>query len=318
MPTRSLYIEAATRDNTRRSYRAALRHYEEEWGGLLPATADSISRYLTDHADTLSVNTLKQRLAALAKWHNDQGFPDPTKAPLVKTVLKGIRRLHPSVEKQAKPLQIEQLEIVDGWLRQQAEDSENDVVMQLRCIRDRALLLLGFWRGFRSDELCRLRIEHLKLTPGEGLTLFLPTSKGDRDNLGRTFRAPALRALCPVEAVNTWLTLIGRTEGPMFPRIDRWGRLPEVPMNPGSINKWLRELLSKAGLPESEQYSSHSLRRGFAGWANANQWDVKTLMQYVGWRDVQSALRYIDGADPFAAFRSTTSTIGIFGGDLEK
>jgi len=48
MPTRAQYIEAATRDNTRRSYRAALRHYEEEWGGLLPATADSVSRYLTD------------------------------------------------------------------------------------------------------------------------------------------------------------------------------------------------------------------------------------------------------------------------------
>ena len=57
---------------------------------------------------------------------------------------------------------------------------------------------------------------------------------------------------------------------------------------------------------------------GFAGWANANQWDVKTLMQYVGWRDVQSALRYIDGADPFAAFRATTSTIGILDTGLEK
>src|SRR5690606_39560415 len=70
------------------------------------------------------------------------------------------------------------------------------------------------------------------------ISLFLPTSKGDRDNQGRTFRAPALRALCPVEAVNTWLTLTGRTEGPLFPRIDRWGRLSETPMNPGSINKW--------------------------------------------------------------------------------
>ena len=309
MPTRAQYIEAATRDNTRRSYRAALRHYEEEWGGLLPATADSVSRYLTDHADTLSVNTLKQRLAALAKWHNDQGFPDPTKAPLVKTVLKGIRRLHPAVEKQAKPLQLEQLEIVDTWLRHQAEKSENDAVRELRCIRDRALLLLGFWRGFRSDELCRLRIEHVNLTPGEGLTLFLPSSKGDRDNLGRTFRAPALRTLCPVEAVNTWQTLAARTEGPLFPRIDRWGRLSETPMNPGSINKWLRELFAKAGIPESEQYSSHSLRRGFAGWANANQWDEKTLMQYVGWSDVQSALRYIDGADPFSAFRAPRSAL---------
>jgi integrase len=318
MPTRAQYIEAATRDNTRRSYRAALRHYEEEWGGLLPATADSISRYLTDHADTLSVNTLKQRLAALAKWHNEQGFPDPTKAPLVKTILKGIRRLHPAVEKQAKPLQLEQLEIVDTWLRHQAENSESDAVTQLRCIRDRALLLLGFWRGFRSDELCRLRVDHVTLTPGEGLTLYLPTSKGDRHNQGRTFRAPALCALCPVEAVNAWLTLIGRTEGPLFSRIDRWGRLSETPMNPGSINKWLRELFAKAGVPKSEQYSSHSLRRGFAGWANANQWDVKTLMQYVGWRDVQSALRYIDGADPFAAFRATTSSIGILHTDLEK
>lgn len=309
MPTRTQYIEAATRDNTRRSYRAALRHYEEEWGGLLPATADSITRYLTDHADTLSVNTLKQRLAALAKWHTDQGFPDPTKAPLVKTVLKGIRRLHPAVEKQAKPLQLEQLEAVDDWLHCQMGKPENDAVTQLRCARDRALLLLGFWRGFRSDELCRLRIEHVSVTPGEGLTLYLPTSKGDRDNQGRSYRAPALRTLCPVAAVEAWLSLGERADGPLFPRIDRWGRLSERPMNSGSINKWLRKLFSRTGLPEPERYSSHSLRRGFAGWANANQWDVKTLMQYVGWRDVQSALRYIDGADPFMAFRAPTSTL---------
>lgn len=311
MPTRAQYIEAATRDNTRRSYRAALQHYEEEWGGLLPATADAITRYLTDHADRLSVNTLKQRLAALAKWHTEQGFPDPTKTPLVKTVLKGIRRLHPTVEKQAKPLQLEQLEAVDNWLRRELMKPECDGATRLRCTRDRALLLLGFWRGFRSDELCRLRIEHIKVIPGEGLTLYLPTSKGDRDNLGRTYRAPALCTLCPVTAVETWLMLSDRPGGPMFPRIDRWGSLSEAPMNPGSINKWLRELFGKAGLPEPELYSSHSLRRGFAGWANANQWDVKTLMQYVGWRDVQSALRYIDGADPFVAFRAPTSALAL-------
>ena len=47
----------------------------------------------------LAHNTLKQRLAVLAQWHIDQGFPDPTKAPLVKKVLKGIRELHPEKEK---------------------------------------------------------------------------------------------------------------------------------------------------------------------------------------------------------------------------
>lgn len=304
MPSRAQYIEAATRDNTRRSYRAAIRHFEEEWGGLLPATSDSITRYLTEHADTLSVNTLKQRLAALAKWHNDQGFPDPTKAPLVKTVLKGIRRLHPAVEKQAKPLQLEQLEAIDDWLRQQLTPTDTDTGARLRVARDRALVLLGFWRGFRSDELCRLRIEHVTVQCGEGLTLFLPTSKGDRDNRGCIYRAPALHRLCPVEAVEAWLALDNRPNGPLFPAIDRWGNLAEAGMNPGSINKWLRQLLYKAGIEAPKLYSSHSLRRGFAGWANANQWDVKSLMQYVGWRDVQSALRYIDGPNDFAPFRA--------------
>jgi hypothetical protein len=92
------YVQAATRDNTRRSYRAAIEHFEVTWGGVLPTTADQLARYLADHAGTLSLNTLRQRLAALAQWHQDQGFVDPTKAPLVKKVLKGIAELHPAQE----------------------------------------------------------------------------------------------------------------------------------------------------------------------------------------------------------------------------
>lgn len=60
------YLDAATRANTQRSYASAIRHFEVEWGGHLPATADSTARYLADHADRLSINTLRQRLAALA------------------------------------------------------------------------------------------------------------------------------------------------------------------------------------------------------------------------------------------------------------
>lgn len=118
------YVKAATRENTRRSYQAAVEHFEVTWGGFLPATADSIARYLADHAEILAINTLKQRLAALAQWHIDQGFPDPTKAPVVRKVLKGIRELHPEKEKQAIPVQLSQLEQLANWLdgaEQQAE-----------------------------------------------------------------------------------------------------------------------------------------------------------------------------------------------------
>lgn len=78
------YIHAATRANTRKAYQAAVQHFEHEWGGFLPATADSVARYLVDHARTHSLNTLRQRLAGLAAWHLEQGLSDPTKAPYVK------------------------------------------------------------------------------------------------------------------------------------------------------------------------------------------------------------------------------------------
>ena len=61
-----------------------------------------------------------------------------------------------------------------------------------------------------------------------------------------------------------------------------------------SVIPLLRRLIASAGVADSEQYSSHSLRRGFAGWANSNGWDLKELMDYVGWRDIKSAVRYLD------------------------
>ncbi|WP_315809998.1 tyrosine-type recombinase/integrase [Pseudomonas sp. C9-3] len=294
------YLQAGTRENTRRSYQSALEHFEVTWGGFLPATSDSIVRYLVDYADSLSLNTLKQRLAALAQWHISQGFPDPTKTPMVRQVLKGIRTLHPVQAKQAAPLQLLHLEQAIHWLEQEAARAyqAGELAGYLRCRRDIALLLIGFWRGFRSDELCRLQVEHIQAEAGAGMTMFLPWSKGDRDNHGTTHYAPALKRLCPVQAYMDWISAAGIVRGAVFRRLDRWGHLGENALNPGSLINLLRQILQHAGIP-AEAYTSHSLRRGFATWATANGWDIKALMTYVGWKDIKSAMRYIDPAISF-------------------
>jgi integrase len=300
-----LYIDAATRENTRQSYQSAIRHFEVEWGGFLPATADSVARYLADHAETLSVNTLRHRLAAFSQWHLEQGFPDPTKAAVVRKVLRGIQALHPAQEKRAKSLQLEQLEQVAEWLDAaiaSAHQASNRGA-ELRHRRNKGLLLLGFWRGFRGDELTRLRIEHIEVNPGEGMTCFFPQTKGDRSYQGTTFRAPALARLCPVEAYLDWVSTAHLQNGPVFRGIDRWGHVSEVGLNADSLIPILRSMLNDAGIAFSERYSGHSLRRGFATWATSNGWDMKTLMEYVGWKNVQSAIRYVDVVDPFAKHR---------------
>lgn len=283
-----------------------MRHFEVEWGGFLPASADSLARYLADYADTLAVNTLQQRLAALAQWHIDQGFPDPTKAPVVRKVLKGIRTLHPAQEKRARPLQLEQIASVAAWLDRaiDAAGAAGRRAPQLRHTRNKALLLLGFWRGFRSDELTRLRVEHISALAGQGMTCFLPQTKGDRQAKGTTFKAPALASLCPVDAYLAWVELARLSDGPVFRGIDRWGHVGTHGLHINSLVPLLRAMFVEAGVPFAELYSGHSLRRGFANWATSNGWDLKTLMQYVGWRDVHSAMRYIESSDPFAALRA--------------
>lgn len=207
------YIEAAERENTRRSYASAIRHFEVEWKGLLPTTSDSVARYLADHAVTLSINTLRQRLAALSRWHADQGFADPTKSPMVRQVLKGIRAVHPASEKRARPLALDALHHVNDWL-------------------DRAF--------------------------------------------------------------TDWTTLAGLSKGPVFRKIDRWGHVADEGLHPNSLIPLLRSLFTAAGIAAPDEYSSHSLRRGFAGWARSSGWDLKDLMEYVGWKDIKSAMRYLD------------------------
>ena len=293
------YIEAAERDNTRRRYASAIRHFEIEWKGLLPSTADAIARYLADYAPTLAINTLRQRLAALSRWHADQGFADPTKSPLVRQVLKGIRSIHAVPEKRARPLELAVLQQIDQWLDVAIGNAQRsgDRPALLRQTRNRSLMLLGFWRGFRSDELVNLRVENIEVTPGQGMACYLGRTKGDRQLQGRVFKCPALSRLCPVTAFNAWIDLAGLTEGPVFRKIDRWGNVADESLHADSLIPLLRSLFAEAGVESPEEYSSHSLRRGFAGWTRASGWDIKELMEYVGWKDVKSAMRYLDASD---------------------
>ncbi len=103
-----------------------------------------------------------------------------------------------------------------------------------------------------------------------------------------------------------WISVAGIARGAAFRRLDRWGHLSEDGLHPGSLISLLRQILQRAGIP-AELYTSHSLRRGFATWATANGWDIKTLMTYVGWKDIKSAMRYIDPAISFGGLAAKSA-----------
>jgi integrase len=97
-------------------------------------------------------------------------------------------------------------------------------------LRDRAVILLGFALLARRAELAALSVSDIEHVPGEGLAVTIRASKTDQSARGavRRIHYASAEAVCPVRAVLAWLAYLaarGRTAGPLFTRIDRWGNL---------------------------------------------------------------------------------------------
>ena len=170
---------------TRRAYRSDIVHYEAS-GGVIPSTPEIIADYLADLAETHAVATIRRRLASLAKAHRAIGVEDPTKAEIVTSVMRGIRRSVGTAQHQAKPLLKEDLFAV----LERMEGSPKD-------LRDKALLLVGFAGAFRRSELVGLNvgdIEHVR----QGIVVTLRRSKTDQEGAGRKIGIPLGRTCwCP-------------------------------------------------------------------------------------------------------------------------
>lgn len=283
------YIEAATADNTRRTYQSSIRHFEK-WGGLLPANESMVMRYLLDHAEHLNPRTLSLRLTALRQWHHLQGFPDPTDHPEVRKTLNGIARLHGQPKNKAKTFRLPHLEkIIEQF----------DQTVSLKATRDRALLLVGFFGAFRRSELVAIEIEHLTWET-EGLLITLPRSKTDQTGEGKVKAFPRSNSpLCPVSAVRLWLEASNLQQGPLFRGITRWGKLKSQSLNPASVNLILKAAAKNAGLAFAPELSSHSLRRSLATNAHRSGASFESIKRQGGWSHDGTVWEYIEEAQHF-------------------
>lgn len=283
------YIQAATANNTRRTYRSAIRQFEA-WGGQLPTNEAQVLRYLHDLAERLNPRTLSLHLTALSQWHRLQRFPDPTSSPDIRKTIKGISRLHGRPKQKAKTITLEQLERLIRFL------SDTNT---LKACRDRALLMLGFFGAFRRSELVGLTVQDVRWE-AEGIVILLPRSKTDQLGEGKVKAIPASQGpLCPVEALRNWLQRSKITEGPIFRGITRWDVVKTTALTATSINLILKSWARLAGLESSELLSSHSLRRSLATNSYRAGASFESIKRQGGWEHEGTVRGYIDEALQF-------------------
>lgn len=283
------FLAAATSDNTRRTYRSAIRHFQT-WGGVLPCDEAAVIRYLLTYAESLNPRTLALRLTALSQWHLHQGFPDPAAMPTVRKTLAGIARTHGKPKKKAKALPIEDLERIAAQLAG---------LRTLTALRDNALLQIGFFGGFRRSELVSLEVPHVVWEPS-GIVITLQRSKTDQEGQGIVKAIPYGSGLCcPATALRVWLDGADITSGPLFRPISKWNAIGKEALHAGSVNAILASCAKLVGLDYVPHLSSHSLRRGMATSAYRAGADPRDIKRQGGWRHDGTVQGYIEEADHF-------------------
>ena len=196
----AFYADAARSSATRRAYASDMAAFSA-WGGRVPASPETVASYLAA-SDSLAAATLRRRLAAIADAHQALGHPDPTKHPLVRTVFRGIRRVHGARTDAATPLDIDMLARIIAALPD-----------DLTAVRDRALLLVGFFCALRRSEIVALAVEDLDRRP-DGWIVNIRRSKTDPYGRGQYAPLPAFHGpLCPTAAVADWLAIAAIAEG---------------------------------------------------------------------------------------------------------
>ena len=281
----SKYIHAALADNTRKGYQSDLDHFLI-WGGCIPASAEQVSQYLVAYAELLSPATLSRRVVSINRAHTSRSMESPTKSDLVKTTLRGIKRIVSTKQRQVEPvLKNNLLDMVAG-------------LQGVKGCRDRALLLLGFAGAFRRSELVGLQHSDIEFVE-QGLVVHLRKSKTDQEGQGRKIAIPYARgSVCPVLALKSWLKVSEIIEGALFRPVTRHGRIEKATLSTQAVAIIVKERAKAVGLDDSK-FSGHSLRAGLvtsAAQAGVASWKIR---QQTGHKSDAMLNRYIRDARLF-------------------
>jgi len=279
------YVSAALTDNTRRAYQGDLADFLR-WGGVVPCSPKTIAAYIANRAETHSPHTITRRVVGISRAHVSQGFADPAKNDVVRTVLRGVRKTHVRSQRQVAPL-----------LKQDLL-SLLPLMQGTKGIRDRALILLGFATALRRSELIALDVQDLSFV-NEGLIVLLRKSKTDQMGEGRKIAVPYGRtSACPVKAIEEWLEHAQITSGAIFRSVSKGGRIAEERLSAQTVAVVLKIYAQKAGLKASD-VSGHSLRSGLVTSAAQVGASAYKIQQQTGHRSAEMLNRYIRDANLF-------------------
>jgi integrase len=287
------YAQGSRAKSTRRAYDCDWKDFTRFCTSnrleSLPAAPQTLALYLADLAGHAKVATIRRRAVAISQRHKQRGLESPVAHPVVRDVLRGIVNSKGCAPVKKDALTLEAVKSM--LLAVRGTD--------LQVARDRALLLVTFWGGFRRSEVAALDVEDIRFDKA-GAVVTLRRSKTDQIGEGREVALPelAIEAVCPVRALREWLTLSQTTSGALFKpfSFDR-SLSTNIRISGCAIAMIVKRLANRAGL--EGDFGAHSLRSGFvtsAAQAGVSEVDIARV---TGHRSVAVLRGYVRRATLF-------------------
>ena len=270
--------------NTLRAYQADFKDFSsfcvKNGFNSMPTEPKILSFYLTHLSKTSKFSTLKRRIASISVIHKMKGHYLDTKHPIIMENLHGIRRSKGSHQKAKKPLLINDLKIIIKAINELDQK-------EIKKIRDKAIILIGFAGGFRRSELVNLDFQDVEFV-NEGIKIFIKRSKTDQSGEGNIKAIPYFenQDYCPVLKLKEWMEFSKINSGKIFNISDK------------SVALIIKKYTLLAGL-DSNKYGGHSLRSGFATSAAEAGAEERNIMAMTGHKTTQMVRRYIKEANLF-------------------
>ena len=244
----------------------------------MPSNPKIVSLYLTYLSKKSKYSTLKRRLASISVMHKYKGHYLDTKHPIIIENILGIKRQIGVFQKAKKPLLFSDLKVI---IKQINSSKENN----LKKLRDRTLILVGFSGGFRRSELVSITRDDVEFVE-EGVKIFVKKSKSDQAGEGMVKAIPSykLKEFCPVDSLKKWMS--ENKNDLIFPISDK------------NVALIIKKYAQKAGFDE-KKYAGHSLRSGFATTTAEFGASERNIMAMTGHKSVEMVRRYIREADLF-------------------
>jgi site-specific recombinase XerD len=292
-----LNLQNSKANNTVRAYKSDFNDFSlfcvQNGFKSLPSETKIVSLYLTYLSTKgIKMSTLKRRLVSIGVVHRLKGHYLDTKHPSIIENIMGIKRRKGSIQKGKKPILISDLKLIIDVI----DEEQNEDIKKLR---DRSIILIGFSGGFRRNEIVSLDYEDLDFV-SEGLKIDIKRSKTDQFGEGSKKALPYFdnSQYCPVVSLQKWLKISNINSGALFRRFSKGSKLSENRLTDQTVALLIKEYLQLAGI-DSKNYSGHSLRSGFATSAAEAGAEERSIMAMTGHKSTEMVRRYIKEANLF-------------------